>query len=118
VSGTYRGPAPVNQDEGQALADIESTFEDSKAERLKAKFAWEAAKGKLHMELVARREAGEKLTVADMKAIEAKSINDVDEVRSSYLSFIEADSKYRSAKVNWEAAKREYWDNKETSGLV
>lgn len=97
----------------QTLADIESAFEDSKANRMAAKFAWEAAKGKLHMELVARREAGEKLTISDMKAIEAKAINDVEDVRTSYLDFIESDSKYRSAKVKWEAAKRDYWDKKD-----
>lgn len=97
----------------QTLADIERAFEDSKANRLITKNAWEAVKGTYHMKLVARREAGETLTIADMKALEACAINDVEEVRTAYLNFIEADSKYRDAKVKWEAAKRSYWDGKE-----
>jgi hypothetical protein len=97
----------------QTLADIEAAFEDSKQNRLISKNAWEAAKGKYHMILIARREAGEKLTVADMRALEATAINDVEEVRTGYLDFIEADSKYRAAKEKWEAAKRDYWDKKD-----
>ena len=96
----------------QTLADIESAFENSKAERLKARHVWEAAKGRHHMELVARREAGEKWTIADMKAMEAAAIDTVGYVKEAYLSFIHADSEYRAAKVKWEAAKREYWDSK------
>ncbi len=96
----------------QTLADIESAFENSKAERLKARHVWEAAKGRHHMELVARREAGEKWTIADMKAMESAAIDTVDYVKAAYLGFITADSEYRAAKVKWEAAKRGYWDSK------
>lgn len=99
-------------DQGQYLADLEAAFEDSKATRLITKNQWDAAKGKLHMSLIARREAGEKLTIADMEALEAVAINDNDEVREAYLNFIEADSKYRAAKVKFQAAVREYWDSK------
>ena len=108
----------MESDNGQHIANVEAAFEDSKAWRLSSRFNWEAAKGKYHMTLIARREAGEKLTVSDIKALEATAINDVPEVREAYLDFIKADAKYRSAKVNWESAKREYWDNKETRGLV
>lgn len=99
-------------DQGQNLADIEKAFEDSKANRLIARHAWDAAKGSYHMKLVARRESGENLTVKDMEALEACAINEVTDVRAAYLDFIEADSKYRAAKVIWENAKREYWDHK------
>lgn len=97
----------------QTLADIEKAYEDSKAERMKGKLRFEAAKGRYHMELVARREAGATLTIADMKALEAASIDSVDYVREAYLSFIETDSNYRSKKVLWEDAKRKYWDGKD-----
>jgi hypothetical protein len=97
----------------QALSDIENAFEESKANRLITKNVWDAAKGRFHMTLIARRESGEKLTIADMEAMEACAINDVDDVRAAYLDFIEADSKYRSAKVKWESAKRKYWDGKD-----
>ena len=55
----------------QTLAEIESEFEDAKQTRLLTRNRWEAAKGKFHMTLVARRTAGEKLTIADMEALEA-----------------------------------------------
>jgi hypothetical protein len=97
----------------QDLSEIENAFEESKQNRLITKNVWDAAKGKFHMTLIARREAGEKLTIPDMEALEACAINDVPEVREAYLDFIEAGSKYRSAKVKWEAAKRAYWDGKD-----
>src|SRR5688572_9818670 len=103
----------MEYDQGQVIANVEADFENSKAARLIARHKWEAAKGKLHMSLVARREAGETLTIADMEAIEAAAIDNVPEVKDAYLAFIEADSKYRDAKVKWEAAKRAYWDGKE-----
>lgn len=102
----------MDSDQGQVIANIEAVFENSKAARLIARHRWEAAKGKLHMELVAKREAGANLTIADMEAIQAAAIDNVPEVKAAYLSFIEADSKYRDAKVKWEAAKRAYWDSK------
>lgn len=96
----------------QTLAEIEAVFEDSKATRFITRHKLDAAKGRLHMELVAKREAGTNLTIADMEAIEAAAIDNVDEVRTAWLDFIEADSKYRGAKVRYEAAKRAYWDSK------
>lgn len=96
----------------QSLADIEKVFEDSKAWRLMAKNQWNAAKGKYHMECMARREAGETLTVSDIKALEACAINDVPDVKEAYLEFIKADAKYRDAKVKKENAVRDYWDKK------
>lgn len=100
----------MNQE--QTLVEIEAAFEESKAQRLRSRHILEAARGRYHMELVARREAGEKWTIADIKAMEASSIDSIDYVKQAYLGFIEADSSYRSAKVKWEAAKRDYWDNK------
>lgn len=99
-------------DTGQDIADAESKFENAKAARLIAKHRWDAAKGRLHMELVARREAGETLTVSDIRAIEAVAIDNVDYVKSSYLAFINADSDYRAAKVAFDACTRRYWDSK------
>ena len=96
----------------QTLADIEKAFEDSKAARLISKHRWEANKGKYHCQLVARREAGETMTVGDMRALEAVAIDDIPFVRSAYLAFIDADSAYRSAKVAKDAAVRAYWDCK------
>lgn len=99
-------------DTGQDIAYAESKFENAKAARLIAKHRWDAAKGRLHMELVARREAGENLTVSDIKAIEAVSIDNVDYVKSAYLAFINADSDYRAAKISFDACTRNYWDCK------
>lgn len=104
----------MESNQEQTLADIEKVFEDSKAARFINKNQWEATKGRLHMTLVSRREAGANLTIADMKAIEASAINDNEDVRDAYLSFIQADSKYRDAKVKWESAKRGYWDQKDS----
>ena len=96
----------------QSLADIEAAFENSKALRLQAKTRWEAAKGRYHMELVARREAGRTLTVPDMRALEAVAIDDVDYVKDAYLNFVQADSNYRAAKVKYEHHVRLYWDGR------
>lgn len=96
----------------QKLVDIEAAFETAKAERLKAKTQFEAAKGLFHMKLMARRSAGENLTIADMQAMEAASVNTDETVKERYLLFIEADSNYRAAKVKWEEAKRVYWEGR------
>lgn len=96
----------------QTLADIEMEFEESKANRMIAKHRWDSAKGKFHSELVARREAGEKLTIADMKALKDSAIDNVPDVRETYLMFVAADSAYRAAKVKFDAATRTYWDQK------
>lgn len=99
-------------DQGQEIADAQTKFENSKAARLVAKHRWEANKGRYHCELVARRESGETMTVADMKALEAVAIDNIEYVKAAYLAFINADSDYRSAKVEYERATRNYWDSK------
>lgn len=96
----------------QTLADIEQLFESAKALRMQSKIRWEVAKGRYHGELVARREAGATMTIADMKALTAIAIDDVEYVKAAYLVFISADTEYRKSKVAWEAAKRNYWDSK------
>lgn len=98
----------------QTMADIENAFEQSKAKRFDSKNRWESAKARLHMELIARREAGQNLTVEDIKATKALAIDNVDYVRDAYLAFVASDADYRSAKVKWEAAKRNYWDSKQS----
>lgn len=102
----------MESNQEQKLVDKERAFEESKAARLTARHRWEAAKGRFHMELVAKREAGQNWTIADMKAMEASAIDDVHYVKEAYLAFIDADSRYRSAKVAYEDAKRSYWDSK------
>ena len=97
----------------QDLADSEKIFEESKRARMLAKHKWEAAKGRYHNSLTVRREAGKKLTIADIRALEAVAIEDVDFVRDAYVAFIAADSHYRASKVNYETDKRAYWDGKE-----
>jgi hypothetical protein len=94
------------------LDQADQNFETAKAERMKARFQFEAAKGKLHMELMARRVAGEELTSSDMKAILADAINSDPTIKDFYLAFIKADSDYRAAKVMYEKEKRAYWDGK------
>ena len=96
----------------QDLVFIEAAFENSKAARLMAKHRWDSAKGKLHMTLVARREAGEKLTIEDMKAIKDSAIDNDPDVRETYLMFISADSEYRAAKVKFDDAVRRYWEGR------
>lgn len=94
------------------LTEIENAFEQSKAKRMTAKHQLEAAKGKFHMELMARREAGETITAVDMKAMMAASIDTNKLVNEFYHMFVNADSEYRAAKVNWEAEKRRYWEGR------
>lgn len=94
------------------LGKKELEFEDAKAQRLIAKHRLDAARGRLHMTLVARREAGENLTIADMKAILAKAIDDDELVKDAYLKFIAADSAYRAAKIAYDCEVRLYWDGK------
>ncbi len=96
----------------QSLSDIEKSFEESKAMRLMAKHRWDAAKGVYHMRLVAEREAGRKLTMADIKALKDSSIDTDPDVKEAYLSFISADSNYRAAKTEFDNAVRSYWDSK------
>lgn len=96
----------------QTLADIEKAFEDSRQTRILAKNHFARAKARYRMTLVARRAAGERLTIPDMDALEELAIDDVPDVREAYLEYIASDSKYRDAKVRWEDAKRRYWDNK------
>lgn len=107
-----------SNDTGQDLVVIEQTFETSKANRFQAKTRWEAAKGRYHGELVAKRNAGAELTQSDMKALESCAIDAVDYVKAAYLAFINADTDYRQAKVAWEAAKRSYWDKKSENSSV
>lgn len=102
----------MSDDQGQSLVDVESAFEDSRAVRMRSKHKLDASKGRYHMELVARREAGVTMTATDMKAMEDASIDSIDYVRDAYMAFIAADSSYRAAKVKWENAKRNYWDQK------
>ena len=97
----------------QDLVNIESAFETAKAERFKAKTQFDAAKGNFHMRLMARRSAGENLTISDMEAMKNDAINTDELLKTVYLRFIEVDGVYRMAKVKWDSAKREYWDSRE-----
>lgn len=102
----------MESNQEQTLVEIEQAFENWKSQRMQAKFRWEAAKGKYHMELVARRESGEKMTIADMKSLESCAIDDIEDVKDAYLWFIKIDGEYRNSKVKYEDAKRRYWDGK------
>jgi hypothetical protein len=64
------------------------------------------------MKLMARREAGETLTQNDMDAIVAASIENDEFMRERYMEFIKADSHYRNMKVDYDAAVRDYWENR------
>lgn len=103
----------MESNQEQTLADIERAFEDASQARDLSETQFAKSKAKYRMGLVARRSAGEKLTVQDMEAMELIAIDDVPEVREAYLEFVASDSKYRDAKVKWEAAKRAYWDGKD-----
>ena len=96
----------------QTLADIETAYEKAFAKAKDAGTRLKAARGRYHIELLARREAGEKLTVADIKAYEAVAIDDVDYVRDAYLNYTKAHSELLTAKVAKDQAVRDYWDSK------
>jgi hypothetical protein len=96
----------------QDVADAEKAFEYSKQNRMKAKNNFDAAKGLYHGTLVIRREAGEKLTTVDMKALEDQAITEVSYVQSAYVEFIASDSDYRAKKIKYNTSVRKYWDNK------
>ena len=97
----------------QTVADLERIFEEAKADRNGKDLAFKKASARYRMGLVARKKAGEKLTVQDMDAMEILAIDDVIEVRDAYLASVAADSHYRDAKVKFEEAKRNYWDQKD-----
>lgn len=94
------------------LVESEKNFEMAKAERMDAKLRLEAARAKLHLDLIKRRDLGENLTIADMKAIKDAAIVNPGEVRDFYEAFQAVDMKYRVAKLDWEHCKRSYWDQK------
>jgi len=96
----------------QTLVAIETNFENSKAARFAARKRLDAAEGRYHLELMARRNAGETITQADFKAYQDTAIDNIDYVRDAYLNFTKVDTEYRKAKVEWENAKRLYWDSK------
>lgn len=96
----------------QSLADIEMAYEKAFAKAKDAGTRLKAARGRYHIELLARREAGEKLTVADIKAYEAVAIDDVDYVKEAYINYTRAHSELLTAKVAKEQGIRDYWDNR------
>lgn len=96
----------------QTLADIEGEYEAAKLTRRQKRDALRAARGRYHAELVLRREAGEKLTIADIQALENVAIDSVDYVRNAYLEFGEAESNFSIKSVALNQATRDYWDSK------
>lgn len=96
----------------QTLADIETAYEKAFAKAKDAGTRLKAARGRYHIELLARREAGEKLTVADIKAYEAVAIDDVDYVRDAYLNYTRAHSELLTAKVAKDQGIRDYWEGR------
>lgn len=97
----------------QTLADIEQVYEDAKTALRVAKDRLEANRGHYHTQLVARREAGENLTVSDIRALEKTAIDDIPSVRSAYLDFIDKQTAFGISRVTKDSATRSYWDNKE-----
>ncbi len=97
----------------QTVADFERVFEDAKVARNKANLDFDKAKARYRMKLVARKKAGEKLTIPDIDAMEILAIDDVPEVKEAYLAAVKADSHYRDSKIKFEDAKRGYWDGRE-----
>lgn len=96
----------------QTLADVESEFDKARADVRRAKIRLEIAKAKVHSQLVARRESGEKLTVEDMKALKALAFDENPELRRAYLDFVECEAIRELAKVRFNQATRDYWDSK------
>jgi hypothetical protein len=96
----------------QSLADIEKEFEEAKGARHNAVTMLNAARGKKHMELMAKREAGQNLTQSDIKAMIDASIDTEEFMRERYMEFVKADSHYRHCKVKFDEAVRDYWSRK------
>ena len=92
--------------------DIETDFENAKARRRESFVSYETAKAKFWVILIARRNAGENMTSPDMKALVQAAHDDEGEIQKTYLAFVHDDHLYRSSKVKYEEAKRQYWDNK------
>jgi len=99
----------ITEDE---LVRIQGELEDAKRIYRQAKTELAAARGKFHSQLVARRTAGETLTIADMRALEDAAIDDVPEIKTAYLRYVLADTARGQKIVAWESAYRRYWDQK------
>lgn len=98
----------------QTLADIEKAHDEAKEARRMAYRAFRAAKGRYHIELMARRSGGEIMTVADMKAYEDAAIDLVPYVKESYLALNEANIKEDQMKRALNEATRDYWQQRDS----
>lgn len=96
----------------QELSEIEKAFEMARVARLRARARLDAAKGRYHTELTARRTAGKILTQSDMKALEDMAINDVDYVKAAFEAYINSETDYGTTQVAWDHAEREYWESR------
>ncbi len=96
----------------QGLAEIEGDHEKAKVARIAAKARWDAARGRYHTELTAKRTLGKTLTQSDMRALEDMAIDDVDYVKAAYLAYINSETDYGTTKVAWDHAEREYWESR------
>lgn len=104
----------MNDDPGgaQALSDAEKAYLEAKDARFEARRKWDAAKGRYHLTLIAEREAGRKLTIADMKALGKVAIDEVPYVREAYLAFVAAKNDENIKQGRFNDANRYYWDKK------
>lgn len=94
----------------QSLADIEMSHKKAQEARRIAYRAFRAARGRYHLELKAKRDAGANITQADFKAYEDAAIDSVDYVREAYLALNEANVKADQAEIVLNEATRKYWD--------
>lgn len=97
----------------QTLVDIEMASKQAQEARRIAYRAFRAARGRYHLELKAKRDAGANITIADMRAYEDAAIDSIDYVREAYLALNEASVKADQAEIALSEATRNYWDKKQ-----
>jgi hypothetical protein len=99
-----------------AEVDLEAAqerFEKAKDDKAEAKANYEAELGKYHMTLIARRDAGETLTAADMKALVKAAIHTEKHIQEAWIKYLRVQTEHRLAKLAWDKAYRAYWDGKD-----
>jgi len=101
------------RDEAELVA-IELTSKQATRERDYAEDRLKLARGRYHLELIARRKAGEQLTIADMKAMEDCAIEDIPDVKAAYLNLMEKEAEADIKSIRWGSAEREYWDSRKS----
>jgi len=94
------------------MRTAELEFEEAKAKRAEAIMNHKMALAKEHTKLIARRDAGEKLTQSDIENIKIGKLTEPSDVLDTYYIGLKCDSDYRIKKIIWHEFERDYFGSK------